>query len=168
MTAFLEWPDGATGVFTTTTGEAPGTNRLEIAGDRGKLVVEGDKITLWHTRVGVQEFLDTDPGSFSTPEVWRCDVPPAKGGGGQHVEVLRNFGDAILDGTPLIAPAEEGIASVELANAMILSGLQNRTVELPLDAAAYEGVLQGLIAGSREKEAVADTGPADLAATYGR
>ena len=167
VTAYLEWPNGATGVFTTTTGEAPGTNRLEIAGDRGKLVVEGDALTLWRTRVGVQEFLDTDPGGFSTPEVWKCEIPPAKGGGGQHVEILRNFGDAILDGTPLIAPAEEGIASVELANAMILSGLQNRTVELPLDAAEYEGVLKGLIAGSREKEAVVETGPADLAATYG-
>ena len=173
VTAYLEWPGGATGVFTTTTGEAPGTNRLEIAGDRGKLVLEDGTITLWRTRVGVQEFLDSEPGGFTMPEVWRCEVPPARkdefgGGGGQHLEVLRNFGDAILDGTPLIAPAGEGIASVELANAMILSGLQGRTVELPLDAAEYEGVLKGLIAGSREKKAVVETGPADLAATYGR
>ncbi len=166
VTAFLEHPNGATAVFTTTTGEAPGTNRLEIAGDRGKVVVEEGKITFWRTRVGVEEFLNTDPGSFSAPEVWRCDVPPAPGGGDQHVGILRNFADAILDGMPLVAPAPEGIASVELANAMILSGLQKRTVDLPLDAAEYEGVLKGLIAGSREKKAVAETGPADMAASY--
>lgn len=166
VTAFLEWADGKTAVFTTTTGEAPGTNRLEIAGDRGKLVVEHGAITLWRTRGSVEAFLNSDPGSFSTPEVWKCEVPPAPGGGGQHVEILRNFADAILDGTPLIAPAEEGIASVELANAMILSGLQRRTVDLPLDASEYEAVLKGLIAGSRAKAPVAETGPADLAASY--
>ena len=166
VTAFLEHPNGATAVFTTTTGEAPGTNRLEIAGDRGKVVVEHGTITFWRTRVPVGEFLDTDPGSFSTPEVWRCEVPPAPGGGGQHVEVLRNFGDAILDGVPLIAPAEEGRASVELANAMILSGLQKRTVSLPLDAAEYETALQGLIRESRHEKKTAETGPADMAASY--
>ena len=166
VTAFLEWANGATAVFTTTTGEAPGTNRLEIAGDRGKLVVEDGTTTFWRTRGSVQAFLDADPGSFSTPEVWRCEVPPAPGGGEQHVGILRNFADAILDGAPLVAPAAEGIASVELANAMILSGLQGRAVELPLDAAAYEAFLGTLIAGSRAKATVADAGPTDLAASY--
>jgi predicted dehydrogenase len=166
VTAFLEHPNGATAVFTTTTGEAPGTNRLEIAGDRGKVVVEEGKITLFRTRGSVEEFLNTDPGSFSSPEVWRCEVPPAPGGGGQHVEILRNFAESILDGTPLIAPAAEGRNSVELANAMILSGLQKRTVDLPLDAADYEGVLKTLVSESRHQKKVADTGPADLAASY--
>lgn len=166
VTAFLEHPNGATAVFTTTTGEAPGTNRLEIAGDRGKVVVEEGKITLFRTRGSVEEFLNTDPGSFSSPEVWRCEVPPAPGGGGQHVEILRNFADAVLDGTSLIAPAAEGRASVELANAMILSGLQKRTVDLPLDPAEYESVLKTLIDQSRHQKKVADTGPADLAGSY--
>jgi predicted dehydrogenase len=166
VTAFLEHPNGATAVFTTTTGEAPGTNRLEIAGDRGKVVVEEGKITLFRTRGSVEEFLNTDPGSFSSPEVWRCEVPPAPGGGGQHVEILRNFAESILDGTPLIAPAAEGRNSVELANAMILSGLQKRTVDLPLDAADYEGVLKTLVSESRHQKKVADNGPADLAASY--
>ena len=166
VTAFLEHPNGATAVFTTTTGEAPGTNRLEIAGDRGKIVVEEGKIVFHRTRGSVHEFLATDPGSFSTPEVWRCEIPPAPGGGGQHVEILRNFGDAILDGAPLIAPAHEGRASVELANAMILSGLQGRTVELPLDAAEYEAALQKLIAESRHVKRTVEGGPSDMAASY--
>ena len=166
VTAFLEHPNGSTAVFTTTTGEAPGTNRLEIVGDRGKVVVEEGKITLFRTRTSVEEFLKTDPGSFSSPEVWRCEVPPAPGGGGQHIEILRNFADAVLDGTPLIAPAAEGRASVELANAMILSGLQHRTVELPLDAQEYEAALKKLIAESQHQKKTIDIGPADLAGSY--
>src|SRR5207237_7191038 len=55
VTAFLEHPNGATAVFTTTTGEAPGTNRLEIEGDHGKVVVEDGKITLFWTRVTGEE-----------------------------------------------------------------------------------------------------------------
>jgi predicted dehydrogenase len=166
VTAFLEHPNGATAVFTTTTGEAPGTNRLEIAGDRGKVVVEEGKITLFRTRTSVEDFLNTDPGSFSAPEVWRCDVPPAPGGGGQHIEILRNFADAVLDGTSLIAPAPEGRASVELANAMILSGLQHRTIELPLDAQEYEATLKKLIAESQHQKKTVDAEPADLAGSY--
>ena len=166
VTAFLEHPNGATAVFTTTTGEAPGTNRLEIAGDRGKVVVEHGTITFWRTRDPVEHFLNTDPGSFSAPEVWKTEVPPAPGGGGQHVEVLRNFADAILDGVPLIAPAAEGRASVELANAMILSGLQKRTVELPLDAAGYEDVLKELVRNGRGEKTVVEAAPADMASSY--
>jgi predicted dehydrogenase len=165
VTAFLEHPNGATAVFTTTTGEAPGTNRLEIAGDRGKVVLEDGKITFHRTRVSVQEFCDTDPGSFSQPEVWKIEVP-VRGGGDQHVGILRNFADAILDGTELIAPAAEGTASVELANAMILSGLENRTVSLPLDGSEYEAVLTALIHGSRHEKKVIKAGPADLAGSY--
>ena len=101
-----------------------------------------------------------DDGGDHDPHLGEARAPSGAGG-------LVSGDGAHLDGTPLIAPAEEGIASVELANAMILSGLQNRTVSLPLDAAEYEGVLKGLIAGSREKKAVVETGPADLAATYG-
>ena len=40
VTAILEYPNGVTGSFIATTGEAPGTNRLEVACDRGKLVLE--------------------------------------------------------------------------------------------------------------------------------
>ena len=69
--------------------------------------------------------------------------------GGQHVEILQNFVDAILDGAPLIAPAAEGVHSVELANAMLYSTFLNDSVTLPLDAAAYEKVLREKIASSK-------------------
>jgi len=166
VTAYLEYPNGATGVFVASTGEAPGTNRLEIAGDRGKLVLEEGKITFLRTAVPVSRFLKECPESFAKPEVERVEVP-VEGKGGQHVEITQNFVDAILDGVPLIAPAEEGIHSVELANAMLYSHFTGQTVELPLDAAAYERLLQELIANSRfEKKAGGSAPAADMAKSF--
>lgn len=40
ITAFVEYENGAVGCYITTIGDAPGTNRLEIDGERGKIVVE--------------------------------------------------------------------------------------------------------------------------------
>lgn len=153
VTAYLEYPNGATGVFVTTTGEAPGTNRLEIAGERGKVVMEHGKITFTRNLQPMSEYSRTSTESFGRPETWNIDIP-AHGNGGQHNEVLQNFIDAILDGRKLIAPAQEGIHSVELANAFIYSALTDRAVELPLDGAVYEAALAKLIADSRfEKKA---------------
>jgi predicted dehydrogenase len=162
-TAYLEYANGATGVFITTTGEAPGTNRLEVATDRGRVVVEGDGLQWTRTAVTVSEHLRTSPGSFSTPDRWEVKVPTS-GWGGQHNEVLGNFADAILDGKALLGPAVEGIGGVELGNAMLMSTLWDRTVELPLDSAAVAAEYQKLIAKSRHKKKVAaGAGASDFA-----
>jgi predicted dehydrogenase len=154
VTAYLEYPNGGTGCFITSTGESPGTNRLEITGERGKVVVEGGKITFVRNEVSMLEFSKSATTGFAKPEVWNADVPH-DGSGGKHEDITQNFVDAILDGKPLIAPAEEGMWSVELANAVLYSSLMNQTIELPLDSAAYECKLKQLIAESKfEKKAV--------------
>lgn len=155
VTAYLEYPNGATGVFVTTTGEAPGTNRLEIVGDRGKIVYENGNVVFTRTEQSVREFLQTSKASFDSPATWRCEVP-VNGYGGQHVEILQNFVDAILDGKELIAPAPEGIHSVELANAMLYSAWTGQAVDVPLDAAAYESALKEKIANSTIKKTVVE------------
>ena len=148
VTAYLEYRGGATGVFVTSTAEAPGTNRLEIVGDRGKVVVEDGAIRFTRNEEPALEFSRTTDEGFGVPDVWKVEVP-ADGPGGQHVEVLRNFVGAILDGEPLIAPAREGIRSVELGNAMLYSSLIEKPVELPLDGAKFERRLKKLIRESR-------------------
>ncbi len=170
VTAYFEYADGATAVFITSTGEAPGTNRLEIAAENGRLVFENDVLTFTRNKSPMSGFSRTATKPFAVPatEESKSTFPNR---GGQHVELLQNFVDAILDGRPLIAPASEGIHSVELANAIVLSAAQNQTVELPLDAAAYEKFLQGKIATSRFKRgAKRSTGVItdDLAASYRR
>lgn len=148
VTAVMEYRNGCTGTFITSTGEAPGTNRLEVAGEHGKVVVEGSEVRFFRNTVSANEFLKTTPESFARPEVWNCQIP-VSGTGGQHLEVLQNFIDAVASGAPLIAPAEEGIKSVELGNAMLYSSETGRTVEMPLDGKAYERMLRKKIRGSR-------------------
>jgi predicted dehydrogenase len=156
-TAYLEYPNGATGVFITTTGEAPGTNRLEVATDRGRVVIEGDDLQWIRTTIPVRQHLRECKQSFASPEKWDVRIPISNRGG-QHNEVLGNFVDAILDGKELLGPAPEGINGVELGNAMLMSALWDKTVELPLDSAAVEAEYKKLIAKSRHKTKVAGGG----------
>ncbi len=148
VTAFLEYPNGATGVFITTTGEAPGTNRLEVCGEYGKIVVEDGKVTWTRNTVGQQQFLRTSSQGFARPDTWTIDIP-CPNNGPQHIGIIQNFVNAILNGEKLIAPAEEGIKSVELGNAMLYSSLKKKTVEMPLDSSAYATVLKKLINDSK-------------------
>ena len=169
VTAYLEWPNRSTGVFITSTGEAPGSNRLEIAGERGKIVVENQKITFTRNETSMFEFSRASKVGFSKPDVWNIEVPYDPTPAAQHQQLTQNFVDAVLDGAPLVAPASEGIHSVELANAILYSSLENRTVEMPLDSAAYERKLQQLIAESKfEKKVVQTTVGEDFAKSFNR
>lgn len=155
VTAYLEYTDGMTAVISTSTGEAPGTNRLEVAAELGKVVIENDQFLFTRNEVAMSEFSRTDPGRFSTPATSDVRIP-IEGHGPQHNGILVNFVEAILDGAPLIAPAQEGIFSLELANSFLLSSLENRSVQLPIDALLYEQHLKSLIASSvRQKSKVA-------------
>ena len=160
VTAYLEFPNGASGVFITTTGEAPGTNRLELTAERGKLVYENDSLVLTRNEIEASRFSRSSGDGFSAPATTTGTIPIA-GHGSQHLGIMENFAAAILDGTALLAPAAEGLHSVELANAMLHSTLCDQTVTLPLDGADYERQLARLIAGSREGSAVLTGGDSD-------
>jgi predicted dehydrogenase len=153
VTAYLRYPDGMSGVFITTTGEAPGTNRLEIAAERGRVVLEGSSIQWIRNEVETGEHSRTTTSTFGKPPTWNIEIPFADGGE-QHKGILKNFANHLLTGESLIAPAAEGIHSVELANAMIYSGLREETVTMPLDGAAYEKLLNEKIAGSTHVKTV--------------
>lgn len=147
VTAYVEYENGATGLFITTTGETPGTNRLEISGDRGKIVVEGDQLTFWRLRIPERQFNAEYQGGFGRPEAWKCDVP-ADGDYPGHQGVLRNWVDAIRKGTPLLAPGEEGINGLILSNAMHLSDWTDSWIELPFDEDLFYEKLKERIASS--------------------
>src|SRR6266852_4039042 len=155
VTAYLEYASGATGVFVTSTGEAPGANRFEIAGTRGKAIIENNQLRFTRNEVSMIEFSKTAKVGFAKPEVWNVEIP-FENAPAPHATVLQNFVDAILDGAPLIAPGAEGIHSVELANAILYSSLINQTVTLPLDGAAYEKKLHQLIAESKIQKKVVE------------
>ena len=141
VTAYFEYGDGKHATFITSTGEAPGTNRLEIAAENGRLVYEDDRLVWLRNEEPTAEHSRTSKEFFATPPHHE-EVIAVAGHGGQHVEVLENFVSAILDGQALIAPAADGRNSVELANAILMSAWTHRTIDLPLDASAYAALLK--------------------------
>jgi predicted dehydrogenase len=167
VTAYLEWPNGATGVFITSTGEAPGTNRLELVGERGKVTLENNKISFIRNEISMLQYSKTSKAGFARPEFWNIEVP-YDSSGGQHHEITQNFVDAILDGSALIAPAAEGTTSVELANAILYSSLEGRTIDLPLDGEVYERKLTQLIKESRFEKKVVQTAGEDFTKSFNR
>ncbi|WP_349945956.1 Gfo/Idh/MocA family oxidoreductase [Lacrimispora sp. BS-2] len=132
VTAYMEYPNGATGVFVTTTADAPGTNRFEITLEMGKLVCENHKLMLHKLSENERTFCKTAKGGFDTPECTVTEVM-TDGENEQHVGVLKAFAGKILHGTPLIAEGVEGINGLTLSNAMHLSSWLKREVELPFD-----------------------------------
>ena len=149
VTAFLTYPNGAGCTFTTTTGEAPGVNRLEVAAENGLLIYDTDDKCLQFRRNAKSTSLAiAENRGFEKPEI-NIDTISISHEGRQHVEVIENFVSAIRDGETLIAPAAEGIHSVELANAMLFSSAKSKPVQLPLSARAYANQLNQWIANSR-------------------
>jgi len=148
VTAYVEYANGATGTFITSTGEAPGSNRLEIAGDRGKVVVEDGQLKFWRLVTSERTFNATYRGGHGAPEVWKVEVP-IRGRESGHRGITQNWVDAITDGTPLIAPGEEGLLGLELSNAMHLSSWLDDWVSLPIDEIRFETLLRQRMAGSR-------------------
>ncbi len=155
-TAYLEYENGASGIFITSTGEAPGTQFLEVVGDRGKVVLDSsgrnETITFWRTTVPVSQHIREAKGGFEKPETWKCEIP--SGGGEEHKGVTKNFVNAILKGTPLLARGEEGINGVQLANAMQLSTWIDNWVDVPVDEDLYYNQLQERIKNSTFKKEV--------------
>jgi predicted dehydrogenase len=165
VSAYLEYPNGATGVFVSSTGEAPGTNRFEIIGTRGKLVLAQDKLSFIRNETDMLEFSKSAKVGFAKPEVWKVAIP-FENASNAHAILTQNFVNAILQGEPLIAPGAEGIHSVELANVMLYSSLLGETVELPMDSAAYERKLNQLIGESKIEKKVVEVLNEDITRSF--
>ncbi|MBP3381450.1 MAG: Gfo/Idh/MocA family oxidoreductase [Clostridia bacterium] len=154
VTAYMEYPNGATGVFITTTGDACGTNRFEIQMDGAKIVANGTN-ELWINEFEMDEptFSKTNTTPFAAPKSV-CKQVETDGENEQHKAVLRAWGGAILRGEPLVAHGSEGINGLTLSNAMHLSAFLGEAVELPFDGDVYYTALMKRVATSRRKENV--------------
>jgi predicted dehydrogenase len=168
VTAYLEYDSGATAVFVTTTGEAPGTNRLEVAGERGKVVLEGDRFSFTRNEIAMSEYSRTTSERFTPPPVWNVIIP-MQTAGPRHRGIWQNFVNAVFEGEPLIAPAVEGIRSVELGNSILHSAWTGQTVTLPLDAIAFQRALEERATSSRYQKPSLPTGdqpPSDITKSF--
>ncbi|WP_066250198.1 Gfo/Idh/MocA family protein [Neobacillus drentensis] len=165
VTAFVEYENGATGVFITSTGEAPGTDRYEIVGDCGKLVVENDELSFYRLTQSEREFNATYTGGFGVPE-WKKIVIPVKSENANHSMIVQNWIDSIVTGSQLLAPGTEGINALEISNAIYLSSWLNETVELPIDPNLYYEKLQEKISTSTFKKKSVTNTTLDVTGTH--
>ena len=167
VTAFVEYPNGATGVFITSTADAPGTNRLEVTGDMGKVVVEGENLEFWRLRQNERQFNKEYSGGFGSPECWRCTVPIRDGGSDQHEIIMRNWVGAILRGEELLAPGPDGINGLSISNAMHLSTWTDSWVDLPIDEDLFYERLQQRIKDSLSEKAQKADKAMEVKSTFG-
>ncbi|MBJ6360986.1 Gfo/Idh/MocA family protein [Paenibacillus sp. GCM10012307] len=165
VTAYVEYENGATGLFVTSTFETPGTNRFELSGERGKIVIEDGKMTFWRTRVSETEFNRSFTGGFGQPECWKCEIP-IHGHSDEHKGITQNWTNAILNGTPLLAPGEEGIHGLTLSNAMLLSTWIDDWVELPINEELFYEKLQERIRASKSDKQADNYQALDVKGTH--
>lgn len=166
VTIYAEYPNGATGVFITTTGDYPGSNRLEITMDKAKLVCEnGKKIMLYELAESLPDNIANCTEGFTNIDVKEIEVE-TDGINDQHTGVLNAFADHILYGTPLIANGDEGIRGLMISNAAHYSSWTGETVELPIDEEKYYELLMKKVAGSKAKDDVVSVVNEDMSSTY--
>ncbi len=166
VTAFFKYKNGATGMFITTTGETPGTNRFEISGTKGKLLCEDGKL-IWHKNAeDSQKFSDNSEMAFARPDIEVVEVK-TDGKNEQHAGIMNNFANTLLGLEELFVEGKEGINGVELMNAIEYSGWNNGIeVTLPVDEAAYLKELDAHRAVSRIKT-TGDNYVSSTKGTYG-
>lgn len=150
-TIYAEYENGAVATFITSTGEYPGTNRIEITGDQAKLLIEDGKLRLWKLGTPEREFCYLADKGFDEPQITYEEYQPDKKETA-HAGILQNFTDAILKGTDLLAPGIEGINELAISNAAYLSAWMDDWVSLPVDGDAFLAQLQQRVALSKQKD----------------
>ena len=166
VTIYAEYPNGATGVFITTTGDYPGSNRLEITMDKAKLVCEkGETITLCELEEALSENIPNCENGFARINHKEIEVE-TDGINDQHSGVLNAFSDHILYGTPLVAEGTEGINGLMISNAAHLSSWKDETVTLPIDEDEFYELLMKKVASSKAKEDIVSAVNEDMSSTY--
>lgn len=149
VNCIVDYGDGATGSFVTCTHDIAGTDRFEILGDQGKIVVEGSKKAIvtrlkkpeveLSANMDMSDVVKIFMGQVNTEDYWTTEVIefPDEPMGMQHARVMENFASHILEKTPLLAPGADGIHGVRLANAIHLSSWKGQEVSMNFDEDEY-------------------------------
>jgi len=151
--AVLEYPNGAHGYLHASVTEAPGVDRIEICGDRGKLLLEDGKLRFWELETPIKEFTRTCTEMWASPKAHEVpvEVPQEPSG---HGVVTRKFARSILYDEPMVVCGADGLNAVEMIDGIILSGKRGKPVSVPVDRAEYDALILELKASSRAKTTV--------------
>ncbi|MBQ6624648.1 MAG: Gfo/Idh/MocA family oxidoreductase [Clostridia bacterium] len=165
VTIYVEYPNGATGTFITSTGDYPGTNRLEISLQKAKIVCEYEKIKVFELEENVDEVIKTSDKGFDAIKGRVIDLE-TDGLNEQHPGVMNAFAAHILRGEPLVAEGAEGINGLTISNAAFLSSWLDKEIELPIDEDLYYDMLQDKIKNSKFVKVVNEQVVEDMSSTY--
>lgn len=155
VSAFFEFPNGATGALFTSTGENPGTNRLEISCDKAKIVIENGKLSMWKYNLPETEYRNFTSEEYKSKVTCEfSEYIPENSKLSAHNQILQNFTDAILYGDELISPGCDGICGLTISNAIHLSDWTGKTVEIPFDAELHKQILMEKVKESKPKKNV--------------
>jgi predicted dehydrogenase len=152
VTAFFEYQNGMVGHFITSTGESPGTNRLEIIGEKGKLVFENNILTFWKNRISMLKQIQTSIDPYAFTESVELEIPFEHHGLPGHKIIIENFVNAIRGREELIVHGEEGLNQLQLSNSILLSSLLNNKILLPMDSELFKRKLEEKVRNSKVKK----------------
>ena len=151
--ALLEYSNGAVGYIIESVNEIPNGTRIELCGEYGKLLVDNQQLKFWGVVPGVRTYSDASTEMWGRPESESEEVMLEERWQG-HSAIVNNVALAIMKGEPLISPRSDAIYSLELANAMLLSGHSGNPVTLPVDRESYNKFIEEKQASSKEKDVV--------------
>ena len=165
VTAYLRYPDNATGLFIGSTGEVPGVNRFDVIGDKGSLHFDTGILTLKTNSESTANYSATTSEMFGSPEV-TSEIISVTETVNQHAVIMNNFVQSVLNDEPLIADAEAGLASLDMANAMLLSTWKKQSISLPLNRSEYQDELNKKIESSTLRVKSAKKATVDMSKSY--
>ncbi len=170
VTAYVEYENGATGTFITTTGDVPGSNRFEVTLTKGKIIADRSKgcsmLRMWKSNISEPEFSATNTIPFGQPVFEMTDIE-TDGDNPQHMGVFKAFAENILHGSPLVADGREGINGLTISNAMHLSAWTGKDIDTSeFDHALYEKLLKEKAKNSRRKLTTENSTVSDMDNTF--
>ncbi len=154
VSAFFEYPNGATGALFTSTGEKPGTNRLEISCDNGKILIENGKLCIWKYSISEREFRHYSSDEYKKLQCEYSEFIPENDESSAHNQILQNFVNHILYSEELISPGYDGIKGLSISNAIHLSDWTESSVTLPIDSDKFEELLTKKVETSTKKSKI--------------
>lgn len=152
VTAIFEYQNGMIGHFITSTGESPGTNRLEIVGEKGKLVFENNVLRFWKNKVSMLDQIRTSTDPYALTEFVEMEVPYEHHGLPGHKIIIENFVNAICGKEEIIVQGVEGLNQLHLSNSILLSSLLNKKIDLPMNSEIFKSRLEEKIRNSKVKK----------------
>lgn len=168
VTAYFEYPNGMVGHFITSTGESPGTNRLEIIGEKGKIVFENNILKFWKNKTSMLDHIKTSPDPYAFTECEEMEIPYEHHGLPGHKIMIENFVNAIRGNEELLVKAEEGLNQLQLSNSILLSSLQNKKIQMPMNAELFKSKLLGKIRTSKMKKNTGFSSIPDISKSFGK